>query len=167
MGLIKKSIGKFLIGYRFHVKLRTQWSCTTTQLTGLLCVRAALKVEDVRVVTTVAGALIETALGLQGTNPPTHLPGLGKWKQNKSGKSWKKWIKLKIKSSPTRPGQAQCAGVSLTWHCRGCVEVAFLCLLCECLLSHFGVNWPTTLCEHKDGVHFFTLNFECHNKQQV
>jgi len=29
---------------------------------------------------------------------------------------------------------------------------------------HFGVNWPTTLCENEDGVHFFTLKFECHNR---
>ena len=29
---------------------------------------------------------------------------------------------------------------------------------------HFGVNWPATLCENKDGVHFFTLKFECHNR---
>jgi len=29
---------------------------------------------------------------------------------------------------------------------------------------HFGVNWPTTFCENEDGVHFFTLNFECHNR---
>jgi len=29
---------------------------------------------------------------------------------------------------------------------------------------HFVVNWPTTLCENKDGVYFFTLNFECHNR---
>jgi len=29
---------------------------------------------------------------------------------------------------------------------------------------HFGVNWPTTLCENKDAVHFFTLKFECHNR---
>jgi len=29
---------------------------------------------------------------------------------------------------------------------------------------HFGLNWPTTLRENKDGVHFFTLKFECHNK---
>jgi len=29
---------------------------------------------------------------------------------------------------------------------------------------HFGVNWPTTLCENKDGVRFFTLNFECHSR---
>jgi len=26
---------------------------------------------------------------------------------------------------------------------------------------HFGVNWPSTLCENKDEVHFFTLKFEC------
>ena len=29
---------------------------------------------------------------------------------------------------------------------------------------HFGVNWPTILCEYEDGVHFFSLTFECHNK---
>ena len=29
---------------------------------------------------------------------------------------------------------------------------------------HLGVNWPTTHCKIKDGVHFFTLNFECHNR---
>jgi len=28
---------------------------------------------------------------------------------------------------------------------------------------HFGVNWRTTLCENKDGVHFIILKFECHN----
>jgi len=28
---------------------------------------------------------------------------------------------------------------------------------------HFGVNCPTTLCENKDGVRFFTLKFECHS----
>ena len=28
---------------------------------------------------------------------------------------------------------------------------------------HFGVNW-STLCENKDGIHFFTLKFECHNR---
>jgi len=30
-------------------------------------------------------------------------------------------------------------------------------------LYHFGVNWPTTLCQNKDWVHFFTLTLECHN----
>ena len=29
---------------------------------------------------------------------------------------------------------------------------------------HLGANWPTTHCEIKDGVHCFTLNFECHNR---
>jgi len=24
---------------------------------------------------------------------------------------------------------------------------------------HFGVNWPTTLCENNDVIHFFTLKF--------
>jgi len=28
----------------------------------------------------------------------------------------------------------------------------------------FGVNGPTTLCENKDGVYFFNLKFECHNR---
>jgi len=31
-------------------------------------------------------------------------------------------------------------------------------------LFHFGVILPTTLCKNKDDVHFFTLNFECHNR---
>ena len=31
-------------------------------------------------------------------------------------------------------------------------------------LYHFGVNWSTTFCKNKDGVHFFTLKFECHNR---
>jgi len=35
-----------------------------------------------------------------------------------------------------------------------CVS-GFFCLLCACLPSHFGVNWPTTLSENKDGVHFY------------
>jgi len=30
---------------------------------------------------------------------------------------------------------------------------------------HFGVNWPITLCENKEGVHFFTLQLECHNRK--
>jgi len=29
---------------------------------------------------------------------------------------------------------------------------------------HFGVNWPTTICENNDGVHVFTLKFKCHNR---
>ena len=29
---------------------------------------------------------------------------------------------------------------------------------------HLGVNWPTTHCKIKDGIHFFTRNFECHNR---
>ena len=34
--------------------------------------------------------------------------------------------------------------------------VVFLCLLCACFTKpfHLGVNWPTTLCENKDGVLF-------------
>ena len=30
-------------------------------------------------------------------------------------------------------------------------------------LYHFGVNWPK-LFKNKDGVHSFTLKFECHNR---
>ena len=29
---------------------------------------------------------------------------------------------------------------------------------------HVGVNWPTTLCQNKDMIHFFTLDFECHDR---
>ena len=29
---------------------------------------------------------------------------------------------------------------------------------------HFGMNWRTTLCENKDGVHLFILNSECHDR---
>jgi len=55
--------------------------------------------------------------------------------------------------------------INLTWNCRVCVGVAFLCLLWEFLpsLTSFGVNWPTTRCENKDEVRFFTLKFECNN----
>ena len=44
--------------------------------------------------------------------------------------------------------------INLTWNYRVCVRVVFLCLLCACLPG---------LTKNKDGVHFFTLNFECHN----
>jgi len=29
---------------------------------------------------------------------------------------------------------------------------------------HFEVNWPTTLCENKDGVHIFALSLELYNR---
>jgi len=29
---------------------------------------------------------------------------------------------------------------------------------------HFGVNRPARLRENKDELHFFSLNFECHNR---
>ena len=29
---------------------------------------------------------------------------------------------------------------------------------------HFGMNWPATLVENKDCVHFFTFHFECRNR---
>jgi len=76
--------------------------------------------------------------------------------------------------------------ITLTWHCRGCVGGLFsVCWAQACqalavevvwegfsLLAgrrlakpyHFGVNWPTTPCENKNGVHSFALNFECHTR---
>jgi len=30
--------------------------------------------------------------------------------------------------------------------------------------QNFGLDLPITLCENKDGVHLFTLNFEFHNR---
>jgi len=58
------------------------------------------------------------------------------------------------------------AYTNLTGNFRVCVGVAFLCLLCAFLPSHttLGVYCQTTFCENKYGVHFFTLNFECHNR---
>ena len=58
--------------------------------------------------------------------------------------------------------------INLTWNCRICVGVAFLCLLCAFLPNpyHFLANWPTTpstVCEDKDWVHSFTLKLDCHN----
>jgi len=50
----------------------------------------------------------------------------------------------------------------LAWHVHKIdVKLQSLCgsgfsLFAACILTklyHFGVNWPTTLCEHKDGVH--------------
>jgi len=32
---------------------------------------------------------------------------------------------------------------------------------------HLGVNCPTTHCEIKDGIHFFTFSFECHNRYKL
>jgi len=29
---------------------------------------------------------------------------------------------------------------------------------------HFGANRQTTLCENKDGIHVFTLRFQCHSR---
>jgi len=56
---------------------------------------------------------------------------------------------------------AELAGmhINLMWNCRD-VRVAFLFAMCMLVkLYHLGVNWPTTLCENKAGVHFFTLSF--------
>jgi len=58
----------------------------------------------------------------------------------------------------------------LTGHAHKLVKLQSLCGSGFCLFSvrilakpyHFGVNWPTTLCENKDGMRFFTLTFKCH-----
>jgi len=62
---------------------------------------------------------------------------------------------------------AELAGHDMNWH-----ELQNLCgsgfsLFAVHMLAkpyHLGVNWPITHCEIKDRVHFFTLNFECHNR---
>jgi len=50
--------------------------------------------------------------------------------------------------------------VKLQSSCGSCFSLFAACILAK--LHHFGVNWPTTLCEHKDGVHLCTLWLECH-----
>jgi len=55
--------------------------------------------------------------------------------------------------------------INLPWNCRVCAGMVFL--FASRMLAkpyHLGVNWPSTLRENKDGVHLFTLNFECHNR---
>ena len=55
------------------------------------------------------------------------------------------------------------------------VKLQSLCASGFCLFAvgmltkpyHFGVNLPTTLCENKDGVHLFTLNFQYHNRYKL
>ena len=50
------------------------------------------------------------------------------------------------------------------WNCTVCVGVVFLFpVRMVAKPCHLGVNWPTTHCENKDGVYFFTLNFECYS----
>jgi len=52
--------------------------------------------------------------------------------------------------------------INLTWNSRVCVGVDFLCLLCACLSNLTTLEWnDQENCENKDGVHFFTLRFEC------
>ena len=52
--------------------------------------------------------------------------------------------------------------VKLQRLCGSGFSLSVVCMLAK--PHHFGVNWPTTLCENEDGVHFFTLKFKCHNK---
>jgi len=64
-----------------------------------------------------------------------------------------------------RPGHAHKLDVKLQRMCQ-CVGVAFLCLLCACLPSLTTMKWTDQqhFALNKNGVHFFTLNFECHNR---
>ena len=56
--------------------------------------------------------------------------------------------------------------VNLTWNCRVCVGVGSSLFAVGMLSKPYQleVHWPTAHCEIKDGVHCFTLNFECHNR---
>jgi len=55
--------------------------------------------------------------------------------------------------------------INLTWNWRVWVVVAFLCCTrsCQALLPLWSELTNNTL-RNKDGVHFFTLKFECHNR---
>jgi len=56
--------------------------------------------------------------------------------------------------------------INLTWNCRVCVGMAFICLLCAFLLSFTTLKWIGQQHFAKtnwDGVHFFTLKLGCHN----
>ena len=55
--------------------------------------------------------------------------------------------------------------INLTWNCN-LYRSDFSLFSVRVLAKpyQFGVNWPTTLCENKDGVHFFALKFEWHNR---
>ena len=55
--------------------------------------------------------------------------------------------------------------INLTWNGRVCVGVVFLYLLCAFLPNFTTLEWiDQQLYENKDGVHFFTLGFECHER---
>ena len=45
-----------------------------------------------------------------------------------------------------------------------CEWLFSVCCAHACQVITFGVNLPTTLCENKDGVDLFTLNFKYHNR---
>jgi len=59
-------------------------------------------------------------------------------------------------------GHAHKIDVKLQWLCGNSFSLFAVRILAK--PYHLGVNLPTTLCKNKDGVHFFTLNFECHNR---
>jgi len=59
-------------------------------------------------------------------------------------------------------GHAHKLDVKLRSLCGGGFSLFAVRMLAK--LYHLGLNWPTTLCENKDGMHFFTLNFDCHNR---
>ena len=55
--------------------------------------------------------------------------------------------------------------INLPWNCSLCGR-DFSLFPVQMLAKpyHLGVNGPTTHCKNKDGVHFFPLNFQCHNR---
>jgi len=54
--------------------------------------------------------------------------------------------------------------INLTWNCRVCVGVGFLCLLWAFLLSFATLEWTDQQnCKNEDRVYFFPLKLEYHN----
>ena len=54
--------------------------------------------------------------------------------------------------------------INLTWNCGVCVGMVFLCCAHACQTLPLRSELTNYACQNKDGVHFFTLNFECHNR---
>jgi len=55
--------------------------------------------------------------------------------------------------------------INLTWNGKVYVGMAFLCLLCAWSPNLTTLKWiDQQHCENKNGVHFFTLKFKCHNR---
>jgi len=56
--------------------------------------------------------------------------------------------------------------INLTWNWHSLCGSGILLFAVRVLGKPYnsGVNWPTTLFENKDRIHFFTLKSECHNR---